>query len=734
MKFINKLFASAAILGSVVMLPACSDDVNLDNAKAVFVEITPKNMALTVGQTQRLDATVQNQDGQTLDVPVTWSVDDETVAKIYPVYRKVTVDNPDYPGDKPATTPGEGEGEGEGDGDQTAGDGDEATEGEGDATGEGDELDIPEKIQVDTDEILYYQVEAQAGAQDRATLVRATLPNGDYAVASVNVIKRTITDNCLKPYAEGTVSASYMNTSHIYFKLDDMALLDEQPLHAEFKVTEVHPGTWKGEGQPGIKYRGSDDISIINDPDNGDIICVDFVPDEFCGKGVCTLFLGEGEGAQKCSVNFTVLPLRYPGFEIDGQRPGAGAWSPSNLKQTQLYATMDINSDYSCGACIGIETHSSLEIARAMACEDGDKPYFYWEIEGSSVVVTDQWIDTSYTGGYVSYCSVRSGSREGVSILRYVMPDTVMTCNLQVENFNVSHPVEDIVVKKGDDPCPDHLDLKIGTTTSLEVYVTPESSFDYHMPVVESLDPSIVKVQDRMTTDGYTRTLVPVAEGTTRIHITSLDKERYIEVSVADDVNSFYWAGGNPSQFIVGDVTDIKVQVTMKSGKPLSSPVEFTSSDPSVVSVANKPGDFSAAVVTAVGEGTATITASYYDRTLTYDVTVEAIKDIVQTGLVTIEYYGDGDFYMGGDDWYFDQIPFDVYGAWTGNYHFTGTANVQVGQSIFEDAQYDLTFTFNEIIDEDEGIYGYTVSGVINLPNGAKIILNDVEVEYYNYE
>lgn len=716
MKFINKIFVSAALLGSAVMLPACSDDVNLDNAKAVFVEITPQNMTLTVGQTQRLSATVQNEDGKALDVPVTWTIDDETVAKIVPVYRKEMIDNPNYVA---PTEPAEGEEPGEGE---------EAAEEPGEGEGEGEVTPAePEKIEIVTDEFLYYQVEAQPGAQNRSTVVRATLPNGDYALATVNVVNLTMTDDCLKAYSP-SISASYMNTATAYFTLDPIEIFDEQPVTAEFKITEYLESTYEGTGEPEVSFRGRDDIRVIHDEKAGDLIAVDFIPPTLCGKGVVTLIIGEGATAKKASVPFNVLPNRFPGFEVDGKRPLAAVMTPSNVKQTLLYATMDVNSDYAVGACIGVETHSPAEIARAMACEDGEEgkePYFYWEVEGSAVVVTDQWIDTNYEGGYVSYCKVHSGTREGLSILRYVMPDTVMTCNLTVENYNVSRPVDRIVVRRSGEET-NNVTIKMGAASSIEVAVEPEASYPYHIPEVVSLDPNIVKVEPRGAEAGYTRDLTPMSVGATKLRITSLDKEIYVDVTVLDAVRRFQWPNGVPTEMTVGNTANVAVDAAMESGNALPAAITFTSSDPSVLSIENVPGSLNEAKLTAHAAGTVTISATLLDQTITREITVNAVQDINVDEDIYMENNGDGTFTFGPDSYKFfiSNLPFVTDGNFAGTYNVSNIA-VELDGVEYEGSSLSLTITYVDE-DEDESVINFTINGTITVANGCHIIFNGV--------
>ena len=111
MKLFNKIFLGAAAIAALGTMQSCSDDATLADSNAVYIEITPSDIQLTVGKTQRLSARVSNDDGKTIETPVKGWVDDESVVRLYPVYKEIETpptpedpepeipENPDQPGD-----------------------------------------------------------------------------------------------------------------------------------------------------------------------------------------------------------------------------------------------------------------------------------------------------------------------------------------------------------------------------------------------------------------------------------------------------------------------------------------------------------------------------------------------------------------------------------------------------------------------------------------------------------
>ena len=74
--FLNVFFF---VLLSVV---GCKEDDTLDGAEEVYIEISPKDGYIMLGDTVSLRAIVSNVSGDVIDTPVKWSVDDDRVLKL----------------------------------------------------------------------------------------------------------------------------------------------------------------------------------------------------------------------------------------------------------------------------------------------------------------------------------------------------------------------------------------------------------------------------------------------------------------------------------------------------------------------------------------------------------------------------------------------------------------------------------------------------------------------------
>lgn len=120
-----KLLIFGAIAGLAAITTGCSEDDTLDGAKEVYITLNPSAVTLCVGDTVSVSAAVTNLSGKTINTPVAWSVDDESVAEV--------ILRPDS--------------------------------------------------EIEND----YVVVAKEGAQNKTTKLRATLTNGRYAVTTVTV-------------------------------------------------------------------------------------------------------------------------------------------------------------------------------------------------------------------------------------------------------------------------------------------------------------------------------------------------------------------------------------------------------------------------------------------------------------------------------------------------------------------------------------------------------------------
>lgn len=88
MKSINKFIFGSAIFASLGVFQACSDEDNtLAGSDDIYIELANSDIELAYGDTLELSARVSNVSGSTIETPITWSVDDESVAKIVDIVK-----------------------------------------------------------------------------------------------------------------------------------------------------------------------------------------------------------------------------------------------------------------------------------------------------------------------------------------------------------------------------------------------------------------------------------------------------------------------------------------------------------------------------------------------------------------------------------------------------------------------------------------------------------------------
>ncbi|MDE6783364.1 MAG: hypothetical protein K2J17_06555, partial [Paramuribaculum sp.] len=455
------------------------------------------------------------------------------------------------------------------------------------------------------------------------------------------------------------------------------------------------------------------------------------------GKAVCRVTLSHPDpslAGQSVSaeVPIYVCPSLSPGFEVDGKRPLAGEPNPSNIKQTMLFQTIDINSTFDLGLCIGVEGGWAEDICRAMACHD--EGWFRWEVDGSSVVVEEDYIDTNYKGGFVPYLRVRSGAREGLSVITYYTPFWTCVCNLQVENYNVSHPVDEIIFMDINENEIDEVTFELGRNGDVNIKVMPEASFEFHIPTVTVADPSICEFLGHG--EGYSYSFRPVSEGTTVATATALDKTRNITIHVVDVCRSITWKSYS-SEAVSGSSFELSAVVRLSSGMSNTKPLTWTCSNPDIVEWSVKADDPNTIVVKATGAGEVSFTAAYGDVVSEpATINIAAATDIEisdeaewQVSIAEGVYFF---FDANGDDSF--TLPIDVeendFDAVAG--HFSGSDAEAEFTSSFSDCEYDLTITFDGGT-YDDGDLLWHISGTLTLPNGTKVIFNNIPLTCGDY-
>lgn len=82
MKKYRNIFFLSVFFFSLLFIVGCKEDNTLDGAEEVYIEISPKDGYIMLGDTVSLKAVVSNVSGDVIDTPVKWSVDDDRVLKL----------------------------------------------------------------------------------------------------------------------------------------------------------------------------------------------------------------------------------------------------------------------------------------------------------------------------------------------------------------------------------------------------------------------------------------------------------------------------------------------------------------------------------------------------------------------------------------------------------------------------------------------------------------------------
>ncbi len=703
MKLYKYICLGAFAVLSLGALASCDDEkATLGGADDVYIEMSQTEYNTQAGDTVIISAKVSNASGDEIVTPITWSVDDESVAKLVKI-RKFTV-----PKKKKSSSRAEG--------DETEG-------------GEEDNdtiIDpVPEPEPVDTVWTEQWGVVGMPGAQGKQTRVRATLENGMYGVSIVRVNARNFRNSVR---ALTAVKCSYQRQANdtCWFAVEPFDLVDKAKLSYNLRVTRViddHLTTREQDKQFSFSYPDSID-NIYIDRENKRVGVI-YTGPLLAGEGECELIVSEPGNSGSAVVPLKLIPHVSPGFEVDGHRPLYSDPTPSNIKQTLMNATMDINSTFNVGVCLGINCGDfDREIGYVYAAEqDG---MMGWTVEGSAVVVEDVYADFDYYSGYVAYLRVRSGIREGLSVIKYKMADTTLTCNLTVEDLNRTYPVERIVVKQGGEEISE-ANFKLGEPAFLDISVEPAASFRYHKPEVVVDDESVLTVEPMGDNAGHTRTFILHNVGTTFLTITSLDKTVTIPVTVDDKVSYVRINSNTPREVLKGNSVPVKADVVMASGVPSPYPVTWHVSDASIATIEGNSADGNA-TLTALSEGEVIIYAEVEGvRSEDYTITVKGAETINANDhpdrYINDDDVAPGNFYLNilsrsGDIAFFGDIPYPVQNQFAGTWKGDDLGYWAIGEVESEGGSYDLVIT-------DNGDGTVTVNGTITLPTGAVVVFEN---------
>lgn len=761
MKLFNKILLGAAAISVMGAFSSCKEEATLSGADAVYIEMANTNFSMLVGDTIKLEARVSNVAGKDIETPIEWSVADPKVIEIVDIVEKKKEPNPNYqPPKKDDPKPGEGEGEG---GETTASRADDTTE--------------PSEPVNTTDRYItvdyhYVGITPVKGSQGKSTTIRASLENGQFALTTVTVGRNALA-GCITPVLAEDVSYNDYKNDVVWFDVDPIAVVDDYDISFSIDMLEVltpadkipagedtfiHPDPDFTLGVMHDDPEGGDPVEVRLPVKDGIVIDRDlkrvgvvFTAPRLAGKSKVTLTIGNDEEKATGVTTLYLFPRISGGlmYEKNGETlyPNFSDKNPSNEKPRMTTVTMDVNSSHYVACCMGINTGRADDIENARLAEEAG--YFKWTIEGSSVVVEDQFTalerldGETYVSGYISYLKVHSGSRQGTARCTFTFPgpsvdtddpDNVFINDISVMNFNEAYPVNAIVVKdEAENVIPDngHIDAFLGLPLTLSVGVEPDASFLYHIPEVTSSDPSILEVVERGATDGLSRRFTPHRPGEVTLTFTALEVVKRIQVTVKDRVHAMAWGIAPSANLPFGSSEDAKLNITMASdvNTPIDSydgTITWTSSDPAVVSVAPKSNPIYC-TLNAVGEGTATITA-----TLDNGFAVSQQVTVAKLSAIEFDSSNYGEAYMeepylkiyaedaDGATYYFG-IPMDAFAAGTYN---GSDGTIETDDYSVEGAVYNITIT-----DNVDGTY--SVTGTVTHSNGASFTFNGLTFEAF---
>ncbi len=722
MKSINKFIFGSAIFASLGVFQACSDEDNtLAGSDDIYIELANSDIELAYGDTLELSARVSNVSGSTIETPITWSVDDESVAKIVDIVKYERV---------PSKSRAEGEDSGEGDSSETPETPENPENPEN--PGDNDEAQKPQYREVITKGITCVQ-----DAQGKSTVVRATLENGRFAVAPVSVVSRRLRDAL-------SVALSYKRSYQrqpndtVWFNLSSIGLVDECKFDYEITLNDYYPGV----NSLGELKEVSDAEKVFTYPneEKEDNIVIDrkysrigvvYTAPRVCGKASCVFTMTNNEGESvSATAPILIYPKVSPGFEYLGVRPLAQEPNPSNPKYTLIAVDMDINSTYEQGVCLGVEGGWDQDIFNAYAAEVNG--LFYWDVSGSSVIVDKVFTDFDYESGYVSYIKVRSGIQEGLTVLTFYMPDTTLVCNLSVVNYNLRFPVDRIVTSINGEEV-DEVTFTFGQPATMQIGLEPDASFSYHIPEVVSLDPSIITVNERGTEDGLDRTFTLHKPGTTYLDIKALDKTKRVKVTVNDAVSRVALTPTAPQDLLIGESCSLQASVYMAATPnvpvaTLPAPIEWHVSQPGIIELVQTGAQGTGANIKALAAGSVEVYATCDGRqSAPVTITVSEISDVVYEG--NVEAY----INVGETESLIGLLVGDVYTEFPATYNadaldFACTASGVTSSFSYNGTDYD-NCQFDVVITKGSDANHFVINGTFTLPNGMKVIVKNVVAE-----
>lgn len=465
------------------------------------------------------------------------------------------------------------------------------------------------------------------GAIGRSTNLRATLKNGKYALATVNVIANTpdgvMPIDTAGVYAPRRTSYNIGHDSVVFKVTPKLLLRDYTPTY-----------TLEGEG---IEPYGADPMYI--DYEKG-TVAIHYSAARKAGIGSTSVSIGTGATAKtgECVIRMDapVEGASFYGPDYAGM-PYIESRPPLHTIE-QYWANvfehnMDVNAFDTCRVAVNVQTGAEVDILEAYkGCE--------WTcLEGSSVMVVNMYNEYVEGHGFDAVLVVASGINRGSTLFRFTTPKDTLSATFNVFNLTADFPVDEITVDQ------EEIELFSGQTVLLTTGVVPMSSYAYHKPKVTASDPSVIQVGNYI---GNQVPLTGLKEGETYLTLTSNGVTKTVHVTVIEGVRQVLW-GETSSIIFAGESTNWTVNVVTPSGAANQFPVEWSTTDEEVATAVAVEGDLNAGTVTGVAKGQAGIRAKVLNQQ-SDERTVRVIS-APQQGMSfsagdLIECYGDGSSYV----------------------------------------------------------------------------------------
>ena len=527
MKLYKSLFIFMAAVLSGMWMTGCSDDDTLEGAKEVYIDIFPESIVLSVGDTLPISATVTNTAGKTINTPVSWSLDDESVVVLV--------------GDTAITC-------------------------------------ITGALERGSDEIY-------------TTKLRATLTNGKYAIAEVQVDPST--PDGVTP-EQATYSSYNVSDDVVWFIVSPKSMLEDyEPevtlSNENITLLEEYLVLEKETGRVGVRFASSDK------------------------SGQCEITLSVGGAQGSC------LILLHPFVESSLWDPNDSNYPRMKMGELAQYRTfalqkvVDVNSTSYAYAGVNVPGGVESEIREAMSlCK--------WEaVSGNSVLVTEMTNEFLPELGYDAILRVTSGAMEGTTVFNYISTDTILEVTFMVMDFK-KQPVDEITTNAP----ADGIQLSVNGTFTLETGVIPETSFIYHRPVVTAEDPTMLSIGEY---DGNQIEIKALRIGETNLILTANGKTLKVPVKITEGISRITFNSDNVASIFVGQSVEWAITAVTTSGGPNPYNIEWSSSDNAVATVVSGSDPLSKGMITAVAGGKTDIKATIAGTSNTASLNVIALPD-----------------------------------------------------------------------------------------------------------